>query len=389
MHDTAHNNHHCHVTTNIIDELKKFWEIEDGISSPKYLSPAEEACEKHFTDNVSRTPEGRYMVALPFNEMKDQLGSSRSQALRRFLSLERRHKSNSDFWSEYLKIIEEYKQLGHMKKVENETEEGFYLPHHAVVKISSMTTKVRIVFDASAKSSNRCSLNDTLMVGPTIQDDIFTLLLRFRLPNFVLTGDIEKMYRQVLVRPEDRKFQRIFWRDQPTDKESSVYEIQTVTFGFAPAPYLATRCLHQLADDEKDNFPLASKFLKRDLYVDDVLTGADSLQEIMDLRNQLMTLLTKGGFNLRQRASNSTDVLQGLPDCALNMKLFGEDDPLLKTLGVHWNSQQDNSIYTVNPIATKNVITMRTIASDVARIFDPLGLLNPVIAHAKIIQQEL
>lgn len=143
-----------------------------------------------------------------------------------------------------------------MNKVENELEEGFYLPHHAVGKMSSITT-------------NRCRLNDILMVGPTIQDDVFTLLLRFRLPNFVLTDDIEKMYCQVLVRPEYRKFQRIVWRDS-TDKEPSVYENQTVIFCLAPAPCLATRCLHQLSDDEKDNFPFASKFLKRDIYVDDI-----------------------------------------------------------------------------------------------------------------------
>ncbi|XP_063993417.1 uncharacterized protein LOC135171057 [Diachasmimorpha longicaudata] len=378
----------CNVS-NIIDEFKRFWEIEDGISHPKHLSSVEGPCEKHFIENVSRTPSGRYMVALPFNDLKDQLGSSRAQALRRFLSLERRLKANPKLWLEYSKVIEEYKQLGHMKKVENEIEEGFYLPHHAVVKMSSMTTKVRVVFDGSAKSSNKCSLNDALMVGPTIQDDIFSLILRFRVPKFVFTGDIEKMYRQVLIRLEDRKFQRIIWRDLPTDKDINVYELQTVTFGLAPAPYLATRCLHQLADDEHGNSPLASQLLKRDLYVDDVLTGADSLEETIKLRDELMDLLHRGRFNLRQCASNHPMVLQGLPDCAVNLNLLGEDDPKLKTLGVHWDSHQDCIVYTVNPIATKDVITMRTIASDVARIFDPLGLLNPVITHAKIIQQEL
>ncbi|XP_063979907.1 uncharacterized protein LOC135163930 [Diachasmimorpha longicaudata] len=347
------------------------------------------ACEKHFTEHVSRTPEGRYMVALPFNNLKEHLGSSSSQAHRHFLALERKFRVNPDLLQEYRKVMEEYKQLGHMKKVTNEIEDGFYLPHHAVIKMSSMTTKVRVVFDGSAKSSSKHSLNDALMVGPTIQDDIFSLIVRFRVPGFVLTGDIEKMYRQVLVAPDDRKFQRIIWRDQPTDKDVTVYELQTVTFGLAPAPYLATRCLHQLADHENDNFPVASTILKRDLYVDDVLTGANSLEDTWQLRNELIALLRKGGFNLRQCASNSSAVLQGLPDSAVNLQLLGGDDPKLKALGVHWDSQQDDIVYTVNPFATEETITMRTIASDVARIFDPLGLLNPVITHAKIIQLEL
>lgn len=389
VHDTIYENLQCHVNTSIIDELKKFWVIEDGISSQKHLSPVEEACERHFIENVSHTPVGRYMVELPFSDLKDQLASSRTQALRRFLALERRHNSNHNLWSEYSKVIEEYKQLNHMKKVENEVEEGFYLPHQAVIKMSSMTTKVRVVFAGSAKSSSGCSLNNTLMVGPTIQDDVFALILRFRIPKFVLTGDIENMYCQILVRPEDRKFQRISCRDKPTDKQPNVYELQTVTIGLALASFLATRCLHQLTDDEKHNFPLASKILKEDLFVDDVLTGDDSLEEIIVRRNEMISLLRKGGFNLRQCASNSPLVLQGLLDCAVNIKLLRDSEFLLKTLGIHWDSQEDVIVYTVNPIAAKDIITMRIIASDVARIFDPLGLLNPVIAHGKIIQQEL
>ncbi|XP_063993414.1 uncharacterized protein LOC135171055 [Diachasmimorpha longicaudata] len=383
--ESDHDQAKCHFTK-IIDEFKRFWEIEDIGLRESHQSEEEAACQLHFKQHVSRNSEGRYVVALPFNEKKAQLGTSLFQAKRRLLSLERKFQWNPKLAEEYTKVINEYIDLGHMKKVNAELEDGFYLPHHAVIKETSLTTKTRVVFDGSARSSTGLSLNDALMVGPTIQDDILSLVLRFRLHNYILTGDIEKMYRQVLVRPEDRKYQRILWREK--DKINT-YELQTVTFGLSSAPFLAVRCLHQLANDEYERYPVAAERLKRDLYVDDLLTGTATLEEALHLRDDIMNLLKEGGFNLRQCASNTPDILQGLPKSTVNLQLLGGDDPTLKTLGIHWDSQNDSIVYTVNPIATRDVITMRTIASDVARIFDPLGLLNPVVTYAKIIQQEL
>ena len=123
-------------------------------------------------------------------------------------------------------------------EISNSQSEGFYLPHYAVFKESSNTTKLRVVFDASTKSTNGYSLNDNLLVGAIIQDDLFNLLLRFRTHTHVIIADIEKMYRQFLIRGEDNKFY---------NNEIREYTLNTVTFGVNAAPYLAIRCLHQLA----------------------------------------------------------------------------------------------------------------------------------------------
>ena len=128
------------------------------------------------------------------------------------------------------------------------TEGGFYLPHHAVIMDSNVTTKVRVVVNGSAESSTGVSLNDTLMVGPTIQYDIFSLLLLFRNHRHVLRGDIGKMYRQFEVCKEYRKYQGILWRGP--SGSINTYKLNTVTFGRSPASFWATRCLHQLANDE-------------------------------------------------------------------------------------------------------------------------------------------
>ena len=173
----------CDVVTHSVPlnaKLAKFWEVEE-IPSTKVLSQEEQACEAHFKENTQRNFEGRYIVRLPFNENKEKLGESRHMALRRFKLLKKRFERNPELKSKYCEFLSEYKNLNHLSLIKNETltMPGFYLPHHAVMKedsmttklrivFDSMTTKLRIVFDSSAKTSTGVSLNDTLMVGPTI-----------------------------------------------------------------------------------------------------------------------------------------------------------------------------------------------------------------------------
>ncbi|XP_076284778.1 uncharacterized protein LOC143211196 [Lasioglossum baleicum] len=273
-----------------------------------------------------------------------------------------------------------------MKQVTTIQTPGFYLPHHAVFKPTSSTTKIRIVFDGSAKTNTNISLNDTLRIGPTLQDDIFSLLLRFRMHAYVITADIEKMYRQFLVRPEDRAFQRILWRDPNEDIKT--YELTTVTFGLAPAPYLAIRCLHQLANDEERDFPEAAARIKQDLYVDDLLTGTDSITEARSLQRQIITLLKRGGLNIRQWASNEPKLLSGLSKDSIHPKILG-DAPAMKTLGVSWDARQDVIRYSVQQATVTKEITKRNILSTIAKIYDPLGLLGPITITAKIFMQRL
>nr|XP_012153583.1 PREDICTED: uncharacterized protein LOC105664297 [Megachile rotundata] len=369
-------------------DLNRFWEIEEG-PQLKHLSEAEKACEEHFRTHTVRNVEGRYIVALPFKDNVLQLGESKSRAFKRFISLERKLCNDKDLHDNYSAVIQEYLTLGHMSPVPNEqeTNEGYYLPHHGVIKNTSDTTKLRVVFDGSAPTTSGISLNETLHIGPKIQDDLLYILLRFRCYRFVLTGDIEKMYRQFLVRPEDRKYQRILWRDR-TD-QIKTFELNTVTFGLSAAPYLAIRCLSQLAKDEKSRFPVASEVLTRDFYVDDLLTGTETLNEAFQLRNHITQLLSTAGLNIRQWASNERSLLQDLSAQDINKKLYLGESSTIKTLGVVWNSENDSIVYSVKTSNYTSRVTKRTISSEIAKIYDPLGLLGPVIVVAKILLQKI
>ena len=288
---------HCLFNPN--EKLPILWEL-DPVRTTSTHSKEEQACEEHFANHVRRDDSGRYIVKLPLNKKIEQLGDTRNVAFQRFYAIERKLQKNPSLKTQYSDCINSYLKEGHMSlSTKDSLDKGYYLPHHAVVKETSITTKTRVVFDASAKSSSGISLNECLMVGPTIQEDLFSIFSRFRSFLFALTADIEQMYRQIKVYPEDKVYQKIIWRETPNES-LKIYELNRVTFGTASAPYLATRTLHQLADDERDSHPLASAALKRDFYVDDLLTGAQSLQDAIKLRDELINLLRKGGFNLRK-----------------------------------------------------------------------------------------
>lgn len=162
----------------------------------------------------------------------------------------------------YNQNINEYLTLGHMIELEDHEVARCFLPHHPVVKESSSTTKVRSVYDASAKTTNGRSLNDILHVGPTIQPDLFDLLIKWRQYRYAFTGDIEKMYRQVWINPEHALFQCILWQP-PNSHEIKTYKLLTVTFGTASAPYQAIRAVDEIANRiEAENKDLAEQIRK-------------------------------------------------------------------------------------------------------------------------------
>ncbi|XP_044582954.1 uncharacterized protein LOC123263974 [Cotesia glomerata] len=370
--------------TDLSSQLTKFWNIED-LGSNDSRTFDDSTCETYYQNNTTRDTDGRYVVKLPFRVDDVDFGNSKQLAYKRFLSLQRRLNSDSSLKAEYIKVMNEYIDLGHMVHVPDDSGPGYYMPHHPIIKTSSTTTKVRVVFDASAKTDKGISLNEVLLTGPTIQDNLFTIILRFRTFVYAMTSDIAQMYRQICIHPDHHKFQRILYYH---NNNISTFELKRVTFGVSAAPFLAIRTVNQLADDESHNFPVASKILKRDLYVDNLLTGSNSLTEILKLRDEIIQLVRKGGFELRQWASNHRHALDNFDQRTLDLDCAINDDPISKTLGIAWNSLTDEFIYTVKPIDSSRKITKRTILSDIAKIFDPIGILGPIVLAAKTIIQE-
>ena len=227
---------------------------------------------QHFQANHRRSPDGRFVVPLPKKPGAGVIGESRSQAVRHFHALERSLIYKGRF-QEFNAVMQEYLTLGHAEKVpvedmEKDTGKVFYLPMHAVYKASSSTTKIRAVFDASAKSSSGISLNDTLQVGPTVHSPLIDVLLRFRTHRVALIADISKMYRAVELTEPDRDLHRFVWRSNSEDTLQD-YRITRVTFGVSASSYAANMAVKQDAIDFAQDFPLAAETVDKSFYVDD------------------------------------------------------------------------------------------------------------------------
>jgi len=286
----------------------------------------------------------------------------------------------------YTRFIEEYEALGHMKAVSiNQPEPtiNFYLPHHGVWKESSATTKLRVVFNDSSKTDSGFSLNDLLYTGPKLQTELFDVLIWFRQFRHVFMSDIEKMYRQIAVHPDHWKYQRILWKINSNNIVT--YQLTIITYGLACAPFLALRALLQLIEDEGGKFPSAIPTLTRGRYVNDVFGDADSVEEA-----QVHQLCMAGGFRLQKWTTNSHGVLNAIPaDLQLQTSEIAiNEDFIVHSLGLSWQPTTDNFLFSSQVINTEN-ITKRSVLSTIAKLFDPLGLLSPVLVTAKIIMQEL
>lgn len=186
------------------------------------LTDQETEAELHFRTNTRRIENGQFMVRLPFktDATTDGLaGSSYMLAPMRSLHLEKRLAKDPELCTDYKNVIAECIELNHMRPVKLEEKlsaSGYFVPHHVVVKRKKETSKVRVGFDASAKTTTGRSLNDAMLVGPTIQSDLFDIPLQWRNHRIAINADIEKMYRMVRLHEDDAKFQKILWRDDPS-----------------------------------------------------------------------------------------------------------------------------------------------------------------------------
>lgn len=377
------------IGSTLSDALQKFWEVEEPPQAAR-LNPEHEECELFYQNNTGRLRSGRIITRLPFLAVRPSLGNSRSTAEKRLVAMERRMSRDPLFRQKYVDFMREYEDLGHMtvSNLDLSRMEHYFLPHHAVLKASN--GKLRTVFDGSAQTSTGVSLNQCLHSGPKLLRDLCDVITSFRRHQVVFVADIKMMFRQTVIHPDDRRYQLVLWRENPTDP-MIVYELNTNTYGLKSSPFLAIRSLWELADRESLSYPRAAAILKEDLYVDDICTGASSEEEAKILRDELIGILKSAGYELRKWLSNSPALLEGLPDDhQQDPHLFENiDNPnMLSVLGVQYKPVQDIFTYNVD-LDVPRTWTKRSVLSTVARTFDPNGWICPVIFSAKCFMQTL
>lgn len=384
----------CNLVTNdeLSNQVERLWQLENPPVTGDEKSVEEDSCERDFLKWVSRCDDGRYQVGLMVKDNPPELGDSKKIAISRLNSMWRRLETNPDLKTLYCEFMDEYLKLGHMAEVTNEKDGqfgGFYIPHHGVLKPDSSTTKLRVVFNASQKTSNGISLNDLLMNGGFQQRSLLAIMMQQRLFKIAFSVDVIKMYRQIWVDPAFWSLLRIVWKSSMKDPVK-VYQLKTVTYGCKDAPFSAVRVLIQIAMECKDNYPLAHLVLLMGFYIDNGLYGANTVGEAKRMIEELMAVMNGAGMGLHKWCSNESRLLENIPTEKLESYSFDENEnEVVKVLGVLWKPKTDVYSFSVSKSDLPSPISKRTILSELARIFDPLGLLSPIVVKGRILLQKL
>ncbi|XP_072384547.1 uncharacterized protein [Diabrotica undecimpunctata] len=385
-------------TQNTDSLVRSFWEIEEISSStctPKILTPSEQQAEDIFKSSFKILSSGRFQVDLPFkspNEYK-KLGESFFLAKKRFLNLEQKLIKSDQLYAQYKQFIHEYIALGHCRYVPLSTRNihsdlKYFIPHHCVLK-DSVTNKLRVVFDGSMKTTSNLSLNDIMLPGYTVQRELFDILINFRLFKYCIVADLRHMYRQIRVNPEQVFLLNILWSDSPQE-DLKCLQLETVTYGLNNSGFLSTRCLKELAQKHSDKFPLASDALLNCCYIDDVLYGCNDFETLFEIHRQLTECLNLACFSLHKWCANSPEFLAGISHISNEASyVINPENNTNKILGLCWNSHSDHFSVLVPKVTVKDTYTKREVLSLIASIYDPIGLINPVVVSAKLIMRKI
>lgn len=386
----------CQVISDQLDAsldrlLLSFWSADD-MHPQRMWTKEEQRAEDVFITTHKRDARGRYIVQIPRKSDAPPLGNSRAAAKACFLSLERKLIKNPKLHTRYRAVFQDYRAKQHLV-LANESPvpecDSYYMQHHAInTGPEKKNGKFRVVFNASAPSSNGVSFNDQQLPGPKLIDNIGEFFIRFRMRKYAITADISQMYRQVRVNPIEWNFQRVFYRDHPSEPLLE-YVYTVVTWGMASASFNAVRSLRQCAIDGRKQFPAGAEIVLSDFYVDDLLTGGDTQQELREAYHQVTDLLRSGGFELSKWITNDTALAMEISQRQNVELVFPIESGVL---GMKWIPSSDVLTIDFDDNATnvpEHTLTKRKVISITSQIYDPSGLVAPVIVVGKILQQNI
>ncbi|XP_055923707.1 uncharacterized protein LOC129954075 [Eupeodes corollae] len=331
------------------------------------------------------------------------LPESITMAKNRLQCLERKLKRQPELLEVFRRTIKDYLLKGYIRKLPltelnpNVPNKTWYLPIFAVFN-KNKPGKARVVWDAAAKSHG-VSLNSLLIKGPDLLTSLPAILFRFRERSIAICGDIEQMFHQIFIRPEDQDVQRFLWRDGDDAKQPDVYVMNVMIFGASCAPSTSQFVKNLNASEFEGKFPEAAKAIKEDHYVDDFLKSVDTVQEAIKLVADIKFVHKQGGFNIRKWTSNSNEVVLSIEEdqSMLEKSLELIDEPAVeKVLGVFWIPKEDMITFKTSSAILQNDIflgkrppTKREMLRILMSIYDPLGLIGNFLMYLKILLQEV
>ena len=343
-------------------------------------------------EGIQQKEDGHYEMPLPFKK-RPVLPDNRMLAVCRLRHLKKKLDRDQTYREHYKKFMSEVIDSGEAERASSTSEVGdtWYIPHHGVYNLQK-PDKIRVVFDCSARYGGTC-LNEHLLTGPDLTNDLTGVLLRFRQHPVALMCDVRKMFHRFRVVEQDRNFLRfMWWEDGDTTRGILDYRMKVHLFGAASSPGCANYGLKHLAGQHEAEYPMAAKFIDRHLYVDDGVISVEDAQTATSLVNEVRELCDKGRLQLHKFVSNNRAVIDSIPSSerAVGIKdldLAFEELPMERALGVQWCVESDRFKFRV--VLKDTPLTRRGILSTIASLYDPLGFVAPFVLNGKHILQEM
>ncbi|XP_064462610.1 uncharacterized protein LOC135373316 [Ornithodoros turicata] len=387
--------------------LRQLWELDSiGITDdPKSNTLQNEEVHREFEKSIVKI-DGHYGVSLPWKATPNTLDDNYAVAEKRLHRLVNRLTSDGCL-TEYDEAIRGYLRQGHAEKAPDATGTHgrvYYMPHRAVIKPDSSSTRLRVVFDASSHASKSSSLNDHLEKGPKVNSDLVPVLLRFRMNAIALAADIEKAFLQIAINEADRDALRFLWfADVPTVNHPlpavEEWRMTRVPFGTTSSPFLLGDTLQYHLRNAWDDQAHVAAILERSFYVDDLLAGASTVEEAKTIKDTAQALMAEAGMNLTKWSSNSTELQQYIngPSSTAAPSITEPEKHIKagevsKVLGIVWDHKNDCFRFSgEHLLEVLNFLrnTKRSVLQMSARVFDPLGFLAPYFIRVKILFQRL
>ena len=391
---------HVHRTPTRDSELQKslqsWWSTDAFGTAHCEVKPTshEDRRSVKMLEGSTRLADGHFESPLLWRADDVSMPDNRLGALRRLERTEQALRRNPAKAEKYKEIINNYISDGHARRLPDievfeKNRKRWLLPHHAVSSLHK-PGKIRVVFDAAAEFRGT-SLNQQLLTGPDLLQELPGILIRFSEKPIAIAGDIEQMFLQVYIQPQDRPALSFLWRNMEPNRPPDTYEMQKAIFGAKCSPAIASYALRQTMASCPSSEPWNAEELARQFYMDDYVASEESIESASRLLQTVTALAASGGFRLQKWISNSRAVLAAVhpterahPDWDLEAHL-----PTERVLGLLWDTEADTVSVRPPPDLQRNCATKREVLAAIASTFDPLGLVSPFTLHAKLLMQDL
>ena len=402
------------------DEIKRFWNNESfGVKPNENLDDFE---SQNLMQDKIKFDGKRYEISLPLKDDHPIVPDNYSVAKSRLNSQLDRLKLKPEVFDQYNSVIKDQLKSGIIERViENEEilKPGMthYIPHIGVVKQERQTTKLRIVYDASSKVQGEVSLNDCLHPGPNLAPLIFDVLLKFRVHKIALIGDLEKAFLQISIDPSQRDLLRFLWIDESDPENPKIVKLRfaRLAFGLSCSPFILNSTIRHHLENYEESDPEFVRKVISSLYVDDFASSFASEDESFAFYEKLKQRFSEAGWNMRKFNSNDKKLRERIEDAEnarisndhskakenqniltqtenRNISHAVQKEDEIKVLGMTWNAKTDKlkfDLASFHETAAQEKITKRLILSSIARIYDPLGLLSPLLVPLKRLFQDV